>query len=148
VTTVAVLSLVIGGLLTLLGLAVMVGGTAMAAWLLGHASDAANTANLTPEAREAAAKLAAAGTGFFAWIFGIIGVCWIVFGLPALIGGIGVMNRRSWGRILTIVMAILFILFGALELIGPLFLIGIIMVAYGVVSLVILFNSKYAAEFH
>jgi hypothetical protein len=68
----------------------------------------------------------------------------LAIGVAIIIAGIGVIQRRSWGRILTLVLGVLWILaslypFSIYNLILP--------VIYCIVVFSILLNSKYAAEF-
>jgi hypothetical protein len=148
VTLVAIVNFIVGGLTVLFGLLFMFLGPAAMAWAIGQASDA-TPAGATPEQAELAKKAAAAGGGILAAIAGFIGVCYIIFGLPQIIAGIGVMNRKQWGRILAIVMGFIAAIFAVLNLFAlPASIVSLILNGgYALVTLIILFNSKYAAEF-
>jgi hypothetical protein len=150
VTAVGIIGILFGAFNTIIGVAVMVAGPAIMAWLFGAASSAIDTSKLTPEQRQAlgqASQAVQAGGGIMAMLAGFVGVCFLIFGLPTLFGGIGVVNRRQWGRILTIVMAIFFGLWGVLNILGANIVGFVIDVGFCVFALVVLFNSKFAAEF-
>jgi hypothetical protein len=72
----------------------------------------------------------------------------MVFGVPMILAGIGVLNRSQWGRVLTLVLGVFSGIFALLCLLG-FNLLGL--VAYGgytALVFVILLNSQYAAEFN
>jgi hypothetical protein len=139
VTAVGVVNLVLGGLDILAGILVMVGGAAF----LGLGAGAANQEGLTEEQKKAIAGAGAMGAGLIA----AIGVCIMIFGIPLILAGIGVLKRRNWGRILTIVLGFIAGLFGVLSLLNHSFVGAVIYIAYCVFVLVVLFSSKFAKEF-
>ncbi len=146
VTAVAIVNFILGGLQTLFGLIVMIAGPAALAFITGVAAEATTQGQaqggLSAADAEKVKQLAAAGGGLFAVIAGLIGICFMVFGIPQLLAGFGVMGRRQWGRILTIVMGILSICFGLLNLLSANIVSLAINLGYGIFVLVVLFNSK------
>jgi hypothetical protein len=139
VTAVGIVNLVLGALDILAGIAVMVGGAA----ILGLSGAAANQEGVTEEQRKAMAAVGGMGAG----IAVAIGVCIMIFGIPLIIAGIGVLKRRNWGRILTIVLGIIAGLLGVLSLLNHSIAGAVIYIAYCILVLVVLFNSKFAKEF-
>ena len=77
------------------------------------------------------------------------GVCMMIFAAPTIIAGIGVLNRRQWGRILTLILGALSGLGALLNLTGLPRSLPNIIVAGGYCALVyvILLKKEYAAEF-
>ena len=143
VTAVAVINFVLGGLEILLGLLIMILGPA----ILGFALSQVDTSKMTPEQAKQVKQVATQGGGFLAVVTGIMGICIMVFGVPMIIAGIGVIKRRQWGRVLTIVLGSISIAFAVLNLIG-LNIIGVLVNGgYAVLVFVILLNKQYAAEF-
>jgi len=143
VTAVAVINFVVGGLLMASGPATMIVGPEVIAQILLSV----DTKDMTPENVRQIKEIAANKDGVLTIVAGIFGGCFMAVGLPAIIAGVGVVKRRPWGRILTIVLGSLSILFAVLNLLS-LNIIGVaINVGYTVVVFVILLNSRYAAEF-
>jgi hypothetical protein len=114
------------------------------------------TAEQKKEQKDAVEKLAqggaAAAGGFFAILGGILGFCLLIGGLPTLLGGIGVLQRKQWGRILTLIFAFLMAIGGVLGILGSLhvpvlLVINLVAAVLGIWAIVVLFNSRYAAEF-
>ena len=68
-------------------------------------------------------------------LFFVSGLMCVVLSIPALLSGYGLMNRKQWGRILTLVL-------GAISL--PSIPVG---TAYGIWVFVVLLDKKYAEEF-
>jgi uncharacterized membrane protein (DUF2068 family) len=154
VTAVAIVNFVLGGLQTLFGLLVMILGPTAMAFITGVAKEGTaqiQTQGLSPaeaeKVKQAAQAVAQAGGGIVAFVAGLIGVCFMIFGVPILVAGFGVLGRRQWGRILTIVMGIICILWGALNLFTGNVVSLAYNLGYGIFVLVVLFNSKFAAEF-
>src|SRR5438445_9492591 len=105
VTAIAVINFVFGAMNLLCGLLLMVGGAFFGS-MFGAVSDAAaKQPNVNPADAQKLAELASKGGGFFAAIFGVIGFLVLLFGALAIIGGIGLLGRKQWGRILTLVLA-------------------------------------------
>jgi hypothetical protein len=65
----------------------------------------------------------------------MMGMFCVVMSIPALLSGYGLMNRKQWGRIITMVL-------GGLSL--PSVPVG---TAYGIWVFVVLLDKKYADEF-
>lgn len=130
VTAVAIVNFVLGGLSLLCGGIVLLGGAALMG-LVGKQGGA----------EEQAAAAALGGIAL------VIAVVMILLSLPTIIAGIGVINRRNWGRILTIVLGVLAGLLALLDLVTVNIFGLVIHAGYCVLVLVILLNQKYAAEF-
>lgn len=149
VTAVGVISIVLGALFVLFGICAMLGGAL--------AGGAAHNLQGNP------------GAGVFAVAAGFIvifALLILVLAVLLIVGGIGVLNRRNWARILTLVL-------GGLSAVGAIFWIlgaissvnnnampddraGAILVSlvlvflhigYTVLVFVVLLNSMYAEEF-
>ena len=83
---------------------------------------------------------------FFYWMLVMVAVLIVVSGILSLLAGYGVIKRRHWGRVLSLVLAGLSGLFAlrsaaSLEFSFPVF--GV----YFVFVYIILLNSRFAAEF-
>jgi hypothetical protein len=112
VTAIAVVNFVFGGLSLLCGLLMLVG-----AGLVGAAGSAATnpriqTQGLPPEVAEKIAKefgktQATAGTtvGMLTTLLMIIAVVYLLWGAGAITAGVGLLQRRNWGRLLAMVLA-------------------------------------------
>jgi hypothetical protein len=129
------------------GLIVMVAGAAF----LGVTTEAVNQAAVgaDPQAKQAAAQ---AG-GIMAAVIGALSVCLMLIGAPMILAGFGVVLRKGWGRILALVLGLIFGLLGVLGSLGGTsngvinLLSSLLLVVYGVVSWVVLLSSSGAAEF-
>lgn len=150
VTSVGVISIILGSLTLLCGLCAVVGSfTFLAAGPGGQFGGR----NVLP-------FQAAGGVAV------IISLVVVIFGVLYLTGGIGVIQRRNWGRIMTLVMAGFSILSGILcliavvgmlatpapiegKMIGVLiYLLGaFIYFAHGIMAFVVLLSSDNASEF-
>ena len=116
----------------------------------------AGQAGATSEDVQKANQAIDAGATGFAGIFmamaGVLGFCAIVSGLPAILVGWGVLARRQWARILTLIFAVLAILAGLGGLANysggaaPI-VSGLLHLAYGIFAFVVLLNKQFAAEF-
>jgi hypothetical protein len=79
-----------------------------------------------------------------------IGVAFLPLGLAGLLGGLGALLRKQWGRILTFILAVLAILLGPLWAVGgdqdaTDIALGAAQVLYGILAFVILIRK--GAEF-
>jgi hypothetical protein len=89
--------------------------------------------------------------GIIAGLLIVVVIIGILIGVLRILAGVGTLNRKSWGRTMTIVMAsitivfALFSLFGIMTIQGALFFLAY--TAYVIVSFVILLNQQNAAEF-
>jgi hypothetical protein len=172
VTGVGVVYLIIGALTVLAGVLIMVLGATLGAVIFGGGQAAGNapvqvdTKGMNPEQAKAAQEMAkavqdtakaggASAGGFLAGLGAILGVCVMAFGVIPLLGGIGVIQRKGWGRILTLIWAFVFLIFGLLGL-GGMAMSGfngqgliqvLIQLGLGIWAIAVLFNSQYAAEF-
>jgi hypothetical protein len=148
VTAVAIVNFVLGALNVICGVIFMVAFNTIAGYIFGAAAEAAKqqpgvTAQQQEQIQKASGLIGTLGTA--AGI--LIGGCSLIFGVLYILGGVGVLNRRSWGRILTIVMGIISAIFGVLSLFGGGIPNLVIYGGYAIFVLIVLFNSKNAAEF-
>ncbi|TMQ32253.1 MAG: DUF2127 domain-containing protein [Planctomycetota bacterium] len=144
VTAVAIVNFILGGLYVLCGLLVMIFGGVFAAMITGAINS--NPQNVADPQAQQAAKAVGGVMGVAAvWA----GVCMMIFAAPTIIAGIGVLNRRQWGRILTLILGALSGLGALLNLTGLPRSLPNIIVAGGYCALVyvILLKKEYAAEF-
>jgi hypothetical protein len=153
VTLVAVYSFILGGLYVLCGLGIMILGSAIGS--LGFAMSEDMPAD-NPGADAARAGFAAATA-----VFIIIGILALIVAFLLIMAGVGVIKRRQWGRILTLVMAALigvlaliqgwgFVQSLALGAFAPVmwnFLFFALFAGYTIVSYMVLLNSRNAEEF-
>ena len=112
VTAIAIVNFVLGGLSVLGGLCVSLSGV-----LFGGLSSAAKgtqvqVQGMNPQQAEKfardMAKLQSQVGGSFAWlatVLVVMGVVILVWGAAAITDGVGVLKRRSWGRLLALVLA-------------------------------------------
>jgi hypothetical protein len=147
---VGVVSLVYGSLITLCGLAFMLFFTAFASFFGAAVQEASK--NNTPE--QAKAVEAAGGMmGILAGAGAIIGICFIGIAVLFILGGIGVLKRQQWGRILTLVLGGITGLLALLSLFsiarnpGQTLLALILYGGYTALTYVVLLNTENAAEF-
>lgn len=135
VMAVAVINYVFGGMCLACGVCTgVLGGGAMSFVL----AEMGNSPQIDPEAK--------VGIGIAsAVILAIAGVTSFV-GLLTLIAGFGVQKFREWGRILTIVLAVISALLGILSLLS-LSPVGLVQIGYAVFALVVLLNPNYIREF-
>ena len=137
VTAVAIVNCIFGCLNLVCGGMFVFGGGVLATFI--------NTAaQQDPNINAADATVAA---GVVGGLVVVMGVVIMILSLPMLIAGYGVAKRAGWGRILTIILGFMSIVFAVIELVqfnvcGLVFHAG-----YAIFVLVILFNSRYAAEF-
>jgi hypothetical protein len=95
---------------------------------------------------EQAKQVQAAG-GIMGVIVGALGFCLLLLGIPSIVAGIGVLNRRQWGRILTLVLGALSGLSALVNLGGLHVTQALVPAAYCAFVYIILLNQRYAAEF-
>ncbi len=121
----------------------------------GTTNPGATNPGMTPEGQLAAQTAETGLTGFAAFIaafVGVVGTCIALYGLPAMLAGLGVILRAGWGRVLTLVVAVLTALEGLVLLANyqngwqPV-AIGAAMVLYCVLAFVVLLSKSNAAEF-
>jgi hypothetical protein len=145
VTAVAVVNFILGILNVVCGVVLFVAAN----WIIGlfTGAGAQATQGMSPEeaqkAQEALGLLGKFGTAAGA----ILGGCSLVFGLLYIFAGVGVMGRKQYGRILTIILGILSAIVAVVNLIS-FNLIGLVVSGgYAVFVLIVMFSGKYAAEF-
>jgi hypothetical protein len=149
VTSVGVITIILGSLTLLCGLCFTIFGIAFA----GGAAGAPRGAGFLPFQM-------AAG------ILVVMAIIVLILGALYLVGGIGVLQRRNWGRIMTLVMAGFSGLFGVLQIVGGIvnlaqqgpaegkviallvnLLIAALFFTHCVMSFVVLLSAQNAAEF-
>jgi hypothetical protein len=133
--------------LTVLGVITLVAGVSYA--VFGGLLLFAGTSWFT-EAREDPWQEIAGLFGIGAAIVIIVGLVFLSAGILGLLGGLGVVLRKEWGRVLTFILAVLAILFGLLWLVGsdqdaPAIAVGAAQLLYGILAFVILI--RLGAEF-
>jgi hypothetical protein len=152
VTAVGVINLVLGGLTVICGLIFMFA----AAWIFGAGKTvegefqkAIVKAGGQPVEVEAAGGLA----GLLAGAAVVIGVIFVLIAVLQILAGVGVLNRRQWGRIITLVLGAIAGIFALLSLLSiganPLnALLGVLIYGgYCVFVYIVLLNAQNAAEF-
>jgi len=132
VTAVAVVNFILGGLNALCGGLLLLSGGVVAG--VGAARAAGGGAE------------GAAAATVIGGLLVVLGVVSLILSIPTIVAGVGVLKRRQWGRVLTLILG------GLSGLIGLSLLIrmqagGLLQLAYCVFVYVVLLNSKYAAEF-
>src|SRR5262245_17408996 len=105
VTAVGVVNLVFGVIGTACGLAFMFLFTMIASLFFGAAKEASKEA--TTEQAKQATEAAGGLMGLLAGFGAIVGICFIAIAALWIVGGIGVLKRQQWGRILTFVLGAL-----------------------------------------
>ncbi len=76
----------------------------------------------------------------------VVGIFTILFGSVAIVAGYGVVKRKTWGRVLSLVVGGVAMVFGlcSCAMMDPS---GVINLGYGIFVYVVLLNRRYAAEF-
>jgi uncharacterized membrane protein (DUF2068 family) len=143
VTAVGVLGIVIGAI-ELLGCGLLaIGGAAFMG--LGKAAQEKALAGVPQADKEAVGGL----LGFILGIVVIYGVVGIILGVLRLVSGIGLLQRRRWGRTLTLVVAGITIPWALVAIIWG--IVGILFIAlfltYAIMAFVLLLNARNALEF-
>lgn len=144
VTAVAIVNYVLGALYFICGLIFMVAFNAIAGVAFGQIQEAATKGDA--QAQEAM-KNAGGAAGILAGMGIFVGVCIIIFGIPMLLAGYGVMKRAQWGRILTLILGGFAGVFALLSLFNRSWGGVVIYAAYAVLVFVVLLNKQNAAEF-
>jgi hypothetical protein len=145
VTAIGVINIIFGALDVILGLVIMIAGPTLLNVLFHIGSEAASNApGGNPADAARIRETAGAATGIAGMIVAFAGVCVMILAVPVILAGVGVLKRRPWGRILTIILGILAAIGGVIGILTPA---GWLNIAYAVFVLVVLFNAKYAAEF-
>jgi hypothetical protein len=129
----AIATYIIGSIQALFGILFMVFGAGLAALFTGAAASSGDA-----EAAQAAGAIGGIMTAFFVGI----GIFIIVLSIPTFVAAYGLMQRKQWGRILTLILAALTGLSGVAS-----FPAGIISIGYAVWAFIVLLDKKYAAEF-
>jgi hypothetical protein len=148
VTAVAIINFILAGLTVLGALLVVVLGGWFVAIFTGAANEAAKQGG-DPDA----AKVAGQAGGVAAAIIGVFVVCFLIVAVLYLLAGIGVLNRRQYGRVITLILGALAGLSALWALVGigrnpGGSLISIVLNGgYCVFTYVVLLNSQNAREF-
>jgi hypothetical protein len=155
ITSVGIISIVLGSLITLGSLCVLLGGIFVAA--------AANDIKNMPNVQNANAGVGLLALGGFIVI--LIGIAVLLLGVGQIMGGVGILRRRQWGRILILVIGGFYILFALnavwsiIQLLGlPAFvpktmplltqlLFLIVEVGYVISAYLVLLNRRNASQF-
>lgn len=142
VTTVAVINFILGGLASACGVLAAIGGAVLG---LGGAAAAANQPGMDPQGAKVAGGMLAAG-GVVLTVIALIVVLW---GVLAIVAGVGVIKRQQWGRILTLILAGLAAVIAVLSLLnGVRGIVGLALYGgYATTCFVTLLNRDNAAEF-
>ncbi|MBM4067571.1 MAG: hypothetical protein FJ271_01295 [Planctomycetes bacterium] len=158
VTLVGILNLVFATLVVVVSVGLIIGGPTILAMLTGAHDDALAVMQqhqnvdpkLVQQHKEMVRGVAALGT----MVFILAGSCtFIIGGIPLILAGIGLLKRRQWGRVLTLVLGGLTIL-SCINLIvnnWPLnrngWITFSVQAAYAIIVYVILLMPAYAREF-
>jgi hypothetical protein len=150
VTAIGILNIVFGALSVITALIMMFA----ASMIFGGAVDVAKAAaQADPKLAKAVNE---AGGGFAGMIAGaavFVGVVTLLIAGLWILTGVGVLQRKGWARIVTLVLGALMLLGGLCSIPGltvaPLnaLLQIVILLGYGIFVYVILLNKQYAAEF-
>ncbi len=146
VTALAVVNFIFGALRLLDGGLCVCGGALAALWA-GTAEP--ETGRLTLE------YIFAPVAGILAPFAVVIGVISMILGVPSIIAGFGVLKRRQWGRILTLILGGLSGAMAVFNLLNAVFNLGVtpnivgllIQGGYCAFVFIVLLNKQYAAEF-
>lgn len=152
VTAVAVVNFVLGGLSSLCGLLFMVAGSFVVQMLGGLGQEIARQPPPDMPAAEVRALEAAAQVagGIGTMIVVIVAVIILFIGVTMILAGVGVVQRKSWGRILTLILGGIASIFAILALlqIRSAWLALLIYSAYAVLVFAVLLNKENAREFN
>lgn len=135
ITAVAVMNYVFGGLSLACGVCTgVLGGSVLGVLLTAMSND--------PQV-EPGAKL---GMGIASAVIIVITVIQLLVGLLIVLAGYGVQNYRQWGRILTIVLAVISALLGVAGLLqlNPF---SFVQLAYAIFALIVMLNPEYTKDF-
>jgi hypothetical protein len=141
VTAVAIVNFVLGGLSILCGLFVALLGGFLAS-LTSGGGGVIDQAKLDPS-QKAALQQATAVSGLII----AVAIAVILVGVLRIVAGVGVIQRRQWGRILTLILGGLSAVLGILDFISGNPIGAVLDIAYAVFVFVVLLNAKFAAEF-
>lgn len=159
VTVVGIANFIFAALILMMAIALMVGGPTIMAMLAGTVQEALEKEGFPgghPDAeklRQQQEVVLRGVTAFGTAMFIMIGSCWVIFGvIPLGLAGLGVIQRREWGRILTLVLAGLNLLnaFWAFAGNWPILyavLYCSINLGYSVLAFVVLLQPQFAEEF-
>ncbi|WP_146118788.1 hypothetical protein [Blastopirellula marina] len=86
------------------------------------------------------------GMGIMSVVIVAIAGIQVLSGVLILLAGYGVQNYREWGRILTIVLAVISGVIGLLSLL-LLWVFGLLQIGYAIFTLIVLLNPSYTRDF-
>jgi hypothetical protein len=145
VTAVGVLGIVIGAIELLSCGLLLLGG---AAWM--GMGKAAQEKALAAGVKQADLEAVGGFLGFILGILVVYGLVGIILGALRLVSGIGILQRRRWGRTMTLVVAGITIPWALVAIIWG--IVGILFIAlfltYAIMAFVNLLNARNSLEFH
>jgi hypothetical protein len=157
ISSVGLVNLLLGGLCVAFGVYCFAAGADAVGQLLQLQTEAGRaTAPLTgAEAQKANALLGAGSTGLAGILLGMVAVlaaCAVLQGLPLLLAGMGLLYRKSWGRVLALLFAFLALLQGlacvlAAQRSTPLLAAGLVWLGYALLTFVALIGKRASLEF-
>ncbi|GAA4426232.1 hypothetical protein [Bremerella cremea] len=135
ILAVAIINYVFGGLQLACGACTIIFGAGFSQMMIAVANEDPNF--------NAEGKAAMGLITVFVIAFGVVTA---LLGLPVILAGYGVQCRREWGRILSIVLAVIAAFFGVVSLVGmsP---ICLVYGGYAIFTLIVLLNSDNARMF-
>lgn len=145
VTAVAIVNFLVGAIIILIGVGFIVAGGTIVNFLFSIGQEAARQAG-TEEAKKAA-EVGGWLVNFIVGSLSIAGFCCATTGVPEIFAGIGVMNRRQWGRVLCIILSIFYAVATVVWAISLVWPFVILYGFYAIFNMAVLFNPRYAAEF-
>jgi hypothetical protein len=138
VTAIGVVNFVFAGLNLLCGLLALVGGAIAGAVVSKAASESAST-----EANQATVAV----SGAIGLIIIVMAVLGLIMGALMLAAGLGIVKRRKWGRMLTLILGGLSALMAVLSLV-QFNIVGVLLQGgYAGLVLAVLLQKKHADEF-
>jgi hypothetical protein len=142
ITALGVANIILGGLALAWGVYLLVASVAISEALIRAGDDAGGVMRETNRG-----MAAVIGT-----LVLVASVCSLAEGLPLLLAGFGVLTRRTWGRVLALVLAVLLGLEGLACLSGTgrhagLLGAGLALLAYAALTFVVLLRGQAAVEF-
>jgi hypothetical protein len=156
VTLVGLMNLLIGGAHVVLGVYILLQGADFLKGALDAGAQVREAGSAVAPQGEEAARVAEQGLqglgGIVAGLVGVIAVCTMLYGLPELLAGFGVVFRKRWGQVLAIILAVLALFISAGAFFALLqgqntLLVGVVYGVYALVTFLFLIPGKYSAEF-
>jgi hypothetical protein len=129
VTAVGVVTLVFGALGFLLGVLILAAGAAV----VGMQTERSDIETI--------------GRSGLAGLIMVVAIVLMVLSVPSIVGGLGILNRRFWARVVVIALGFFSILGAVLALVGKNYIGASTNLAYGAFVLAVLLQPRYGAEF-